>query len=466
MDDSEIEINKRVKVAQCEKLNKYDMYVINIEDRIDRYNYVTDMMKSQNVFNVNYFSAFKCKPGYIGCGLSHRSLIKYAKINNLPYIIVMEDDNSFRIGWEEIDDIMKWLTDNLSDWEIFNGNPTLWDIRHNTEKLIKYPSTNNKLCYVNFGQTTNFIIYNKSSYDTMLNYQLNYQIDVYIPKMFLQLVPLKFISSQQCFFSDVCNMVPDTVAYADCFNFGESTIQNHVITPTIPTIGIYCSFVNTSVQYYENFIKNMETYFLPQYKKFYYVVTDKHDITILNNRTFFYFIEKIFRSPHESLYQFKRILCFCQSDIEKSSVIYHLNYDAKCMDVVNSDVLPDDTGYVFTIHNGLIDKPYHSLTYETNTLSSAYIPYIESREYFYFGSRFYGAQRINFIEMCTHLAKNIESDESLTSIIAVWYDESHLNHFCNIILNNKFKKLGIEYHVQKYDNLNNGNAKIIYLSTN
>ena len=61
--------------------------------------------------------------------------------------------------------------------------------------------------------------------------------------------------------------------------------------------------------------------------------------------------------------------------------------------------------------------------------------------------------------MCIILNNNTNIDES-NGIIALWHDESHLNYFCNIILKNKFKKHGIEYHVQ---NMNEKHKMIIYL---
>jgi hypothetical protein len=46
---------------------------------------------------------------------------------------------------------------------------------------------------------------------------------------------------------------------------------------------------------------------------------------------------------------------------------------------------------------------------------------------------------------------NINVDES-KDFIAVWHDESHINHYCNIFLNQKFKKLDIDFHIFQYMN--------------
>ena len=69
---------------------KHSFY-INLEHRTDRKDsFLYDLPKG--IFNVNFFKAVKHSKGAHGCGLSHMYLIKYAKDNNLPYMIVAEDD--------------------------------------------------------------------------------------------------------------------------------------------------------------------------------------------------------------------------------------------------------------------------------------------------------------------------------------------------------------------------------------
>ena len=280
------------RITKSNQNNKYDIYTINLKSRTDKRQYIIDSMNEQTIFNVNFFDAIKHEKGYIGCGLSHLSLIKYAKTLDLPYIIVMEDDNKF-INYEETSDIINWLTENLDDWDIFNGNPTMIEINNKSDRLLKYRSKNDKLCYVSWGQTTNFIIYNKSSYDKMLSYKLDNHIDLFIPKMFLQLCPLNFITIQQPFYSDISHNKMSESMTQNIYTNAQMTIKNSNMIETIPTIGIFSIFIDTYILFYKKFIKNMESNFLPHFKKYYYIVTDKHDIDIYNDRTFIFFTEKI-----------------------------------------------------------------------------------------------------------------------------------------------------------------------------
>jgi hypothetical protein len=77
-------------------LNPYDIYVINLKHRSDRREEILNELKDTTTFNIKFFDAVKHQKGWIGCGLSHLSLVKYAQDNNLSYIIVVEDDVKFK----------------------------------------------------------------------------------------------------------------------------------------------------------------------------------------------------------------------------------------------------------------------------------------------------------------------------------------------------------------------------------
>lgn len=183
--------------------NLYNLWVINLEKRIDRMEIIEESMKNQNVFNINYFKAYQHRLGYYGCSLSHLALISYAKSNELPYIIVAEDDNDI----QNIDKL-KEIIDELSsrdDWDIFNGSPSFYDIMYRKVKpIFTKMSKTDKLVYSNWGQTTNFMIYNKSSYDKMLKYSFDNHIDQYISENFLQVIYKdEYLNKQRPSLSDI-----------------------------------------------------------------------------------------------------------------------------------------------------------------------------------------------------------------------------------------------------------------------
>ena len=71
-----------------------NIYYINLDRRIDRKYHVENQLKLLN-WKGTRFSAISHSNGALGCSLSHLSLLKYAKINNLSHILIMEDDVTF-----------------------------------------------------------------------------------------------------------------------------------------------------------------------------------------------------------------------------------------------------------------------------------------------------------------------------------------------------------------------------------
>lgn len=65
-------------------------------------------------------------------------------------------------------------------------------------------------------------------------------------------------------------------------------------------------------------------------------------------------------------------------------------------------------------------------SWETNSNSTAYVPWLKRRQYFY-GAIWFGKNDV-FQNMCKLLRQNVDMDLK-SGIIAVWHDESHLNWF-------------------------------------
>lgn len=82
-----------------------------------------------------------------------------------------------------------------------------------------------------------------------------------------------------------------------------------------------------------------------------------------------------------------------------------------------------ENGMFGTIHPCLFDDPG---TPERNTNSLAYIPVGSNNRYFCGG--FFGGHTKDFLEASMRIKNNIDADLS-NGVIAVWHDESHLNHF-------------------------------------
>jgi len=71
-----------------------NIFYINLDTRPDRKQHIEGQLKILGL-NATRFNAIKHSSGAIGCSLSHISLLKYAKENNLDHILIMEDDIMF-----------------------------------------------------------------------------------------------------------------------------------------------------------------------------------------------------------------------------------------------------------------------------------------------------------------------------------------------------------------------------------
>jgi len=65
-------------------------------------------------------------------------------------------------------------------------------------------------------------------------------------------------------------------------------------------------------------------------------------------------------------------------------------------------------------------------SWETNSNSTAYVPWLKRRRYFY-GAIWFG-ENLVFKSMCKLLRENVDKDLK-NGIISVWHDDSHLNWF-------------------------------------
>ncbi len=191
-------IESRISTIDYKSEDFYNLYLINLEHRNDRRDQFLTSFKDYP-FNVNRFKAIKHSKGYLGCSLSHLYLVKYAKEKNLPYIIVAEDDCLIKSKPEEVKNLLNVLTNNLDKWNIFNGAPTFGG----NKDFIIDDTFDDSILSTNWGQSTAFMIYNKSVYDMLLNFNFTLAIDVYIAKKFTQHIYNKVFAIQRASYSDI-----------------------------------------------------------------------------------------------------------------------------------------------------------------------------------------------------------------------------------------------------------------------
>jgi len=225
----------------------YDVYVINLDKRPDRYNKIIQNINTYSkILNVKRFSAINGEERnekyatWIYCALSHLALIEMAKERNLDYIMVMEDDN--QITSTLFDDKLMRLM-KIPDWEVYNGNPTYLNRDVENIKCI-FPCP--IVISYKYGKTTNFMIYRKNSYDRLLilkqiyldiiyniytcnkTQYLNYEIQAYDNLLcqfkikFVTIYP--YLTTQSTDYSDIAGQV---VSYTHCIrDYGYNIIKS------------------------------------------------------------------------------------------------------------------------------------------------------------------------------------------------------------------------------------------------
>lgn len=175
-----------------------DIFVINLDERTDRWDRIQkDFGK---MFNLVRVSAIKHENGWIGCLLSHKKCVQYAKDNNMKYIIVVEDD------CDPLDNIDKKLLklkeeifDVRSDWDIYIGSST----KTSSRRIEKYVHDIDEVYKINWTRSAFFIIYNYTSYDFFLNSDNNLPIDVVWYEKLKCIMSIPFICSIHNGFSNI-----------------------------------------------------------------------------------------------------------------------------------------------------------------------------------------------------------------------------------------------------------------------
>ena len=233
--------NRRIKIDTFEDVEKDKAYVINLDSRPDRWTKMLEKFKDAP-FQLERFSAIKDSVGWKGCGNSHMALIQMAKDNNLPSILIMEDDcnpsKEFNEYWPKI---KKWLDSNKNKWDIFIGGNTYYgsvftsskDKQLNTIEPVCTIKPDIKL-YSTKLLCLHFYYLNSSAYDRFLEWKndidKNGAVDVWPNTIKMKIIScIPFIASQN---EDYSNINNTTANYKSMFKTSENliaSIQNNLV---------------------------------------------------------------------------------------------------------------------------------------------------------------------------------------------------------------------------------------------
>jgi len=136
-------------------------FYINLNSRVDRKIHVERQLDLLGIRdNVKRFNAIHNVNGRIGCSLSHLKCIQMAKEQNMECVLILEDDVSFLLPEEFIQNVNKFLSNPQNKWDVLllAGN-NLPPFTTNDEVSIR----------VTHCQTTTGYIVRQHYYDTLIS---------------------------------------------------------------------------------------------------------------------------------------------------------------------------------------------------------------------------------------------------------------------------------------------------------
>jgi GR25 family glycosyltransferase involved in LPS biosynthesis len=136
-------------------------FYINLNSRVDRKLHVERQLDLVGIRdNVKRFNAILNINGRIGCSLSHLKCIQMAKEQNMEFVLILEDDVSFLLPDDFVENVNKFLSNPQNKWDVLllAGN-NLPPFTTNDEVSIR----------VTHCQTTTGYIVRKHYYDTLIS---------------------------------------------------------------------------------------------------------------------------------------------------------------------------------------------------------------------------------------------------------------------------------------------------------
>lgn len=167
--------------------------VINLPQRTDRYKEFVEEVKWIGLLPMVMDGVPHLKPEQ-GIGQAHTNCIRYAKDNQLPFVIIMEDDVVFQGKQKTYPYFLEAMENSPDDWDVLLGGV------YNRGSITPYNQWWDKL-------TTfcglHFYIVNAKAYDKMLTWNGVEHFDRWIAKNgFNCYVTNKYIAHQKDGYSD------------------------------------------------------------------------------------------------------------------------------------------------------------------------------------------------------------------------------------------------------------------------
>jgi GR25 family glycosyltransferase involved in LPS biosynthesis len=207
-------------------------YIINLDERTDRLNNVIKRFEPYTI-TLYRIPAIRDSVGWKGCGYSHISVIKMAKEQNLPSVLIIEDDCVPTEHFKNWFVIQEWLDKHRTKWDIFIGGNSYYGFWTNEKDNIK------PLCqlediklYKTKIAAFHFYYVNSSAYDKMLEWETNKSmpIDLWPDNVNLNSISCTpFIALQEPNYSNIEKSVRDYSVQMKTSETLIASIQNNSV---------------------------------------------------------------------------------------------------------------------------------------------------------------------------------------------------------------------------------------------
>lgn len=204
-------------------------------------------------------------------------------------------------------------------------------------------------------------------------------------------------------------------------------------------VGIILIATGRYISFFDPVYKSYEKYFLPGYKKNYFLLTDSEQS--FGDNVFTYKIERK-GFPGDTLYRYHHFMKIKDDIMDKVDVVYYTDVDMKAVFPVGDEILPNEKQPLIAVaHPGFFLRNRMG-TPETRKESLAYISPNEKRPFYVCGGVQGGFVK-NYFAASENISNMIDRDGK-NNIIAVWHDESYWNRYMVTNLN-KFKFMAANY---------------------
>ena len=132
---------------------------INLDRRTDRRAEIEEELRRMDIRGER-FSAIEHTPGIVGCGASHLAILKRARVEGWPNVLILEDDFMFLVDKDT-------LENNLQTF--FKSN-TPYDVLMVGYNISNSEPFNETVSYARSVQTTSGYIVHQSFYDILIDH--------------------------------------------------------------------------------------------------------------------------------------------------------------------------------------------------------------------------------------------------------------------------------------------------------